>query len=398
MPMLIDGHNDLAWIMRQEYDADLGLVDLAGTVADLHTDLKRLVAGGVAGQFWSVYVSQELFDGPSAVTATLEQIDFVRRFVARYPDRLVLATTADEVEASGDRIASLLGMEGGHCIDGSLAMLRTMRTLGVRYLTLTHNKNVPWADSATDDPVLHGLSDFGEDVVREMNRLGMLVDLSHVSADVMRHALRVTAAPAIFSHSSARALCDHPRNVPDDVLATLGENDGVCMVTFLPAFVSPAVTRWHANAKAEARRRGLGRSDPAYAALMAELEARSPQPAATLKQVVEHIEHVREVAGIDHVGIGGDYMGGEAMPVGLEDVSGYPRLFDALADRGWSKAEMSKLAGENILRVLRAAEDVADPGWLTTSTDLALSARSSSPVSTLPSLLFARDANKRVSI
>ena len=233
--MLIDGHNDLAWAMRREYDADLDAVDLTGVVPDLHTDLKRLKAGGVTGQFWSVYVSPELFAGPSAVTATLEQIDFVRRLVARYPDRLMLATTADEVLASGDRIASLLGMEGGHCIDGSLAVLRMMRALGVRYLTLTHNKNVPWADAATDDPVLHGLSEFGEDVVREMNRLGMLVDLSHVSADVMLHALRVTAAPAIFSHSSARAVCDHPRNVPDDVLATLAQNDGVCMVTFLPA-------------------------------------------------------------------------------------------------------------------------------------------------------------------
>jgi membrane dipeptidase len=359
--MLIDGHNDLAWAMRREYDADLDAVDLTGVVPDLHTDLKRLEAGGVTGQFWSVYVSPELFAGPSAVTATLEQIDFVRRLVARYPDRLMLATTADEVSASGDRIASLLGMEGGHCIDGSLAVLRMMRALGVRYLTLTHNKNVPWADAATDDPVLHGLSEFGEDVVREMNRLGMLVDLSHVSADVMRHALRVTAAPAIFSHSSARAVCDHPRNVPDDVLATLAQNDGVCMVTFLPAFVSPAVARWHAEAKAEARRRGIQKGDPAYDALMIGLAERSPPPVATLTQVVAHIEHVRAVAGVDHVGIGGDYMGGEGMPEGLEDVSGYPRLFAALADRGWSRADLAKLAGENTLRVLRAAEDVAGP-------------------------------------
>jgi membrane dipeptidase len=252
-----------------------------------------------------------------------------------------------------------LGMEGGHCIDGSLAVLRMMRALGVRYLTLTHNKNVPWADSATDVPALGGLSAFGEDVVREMNRLGILVDLSHVSADVMRHALRVTAAPAIFSHSSARAVCDHPRNVPDDVLAALAENDGVCMVTFLPAFISPAVARWHADAKAEARRRGIEKSDPAYDELMARLADRSPPPVATLAQVVTHIEHVREVAGIDHVGIGGDYMGGEAMPEGLEDVAGYPRLLDALADRGWSNADLAKLAGENTQRVLRAAEDVA---------------------------------------
>jgi membrane dipeptidase len=359
MVKLIDGHNDLAWAVRQQYGADLDAVDLT-SAPDLHTDLNRLAAGRVAGQFWSVYVSPEQYVGPAAVCATLEQIDVVRRLVARYPDRLVLATSADDVESAGDRIASLLGMEGGHCIDGSLAVLRMMRALGVRYLTLTHNKNVSWADSATDVPALGGLSAFGEDVVREMNRLGMLVDLSHVSADVMRHALRVTAAPAIFSHSSARAVCDHPRNVPDDVLAALADNDGVCMVTFLPAFISPSVARWHADAKAEARRRRIEKRDPAYDELMARLAEQSPPPVATLAEVVTHIEHVRAVAGIDHVGIGGDYMGGEAMPEGLEDVSGYPRLLDALAGRGWSDADLAKLAGENILRVLRAAEDVAD--------------------------------------
>lgn len=360
MAMLIDGHNDLAWAMREEYDHDLDAVDLTQVTPNLHTDLKRLADGGVTGQFWSVYVPPDLFTGPAAVAATLQQIDFVRRFVARYPDRLVLTTTAAEVEASGNRIASLLGMEGGHCIDGSLAVLRMMRALGVRYLTLTHNKNVSWADSATDEPALHGLSAFGEDVVRELNRLGMLVDLSHVSPDVMRHALRVTAAPAIFSHSSARAICDHPRNVPDDVLTTLAANDGVCMVTFLPAFVAPEVTRWNAEAKAEASRRGLAKGTPGYAALMVELAEQSPPPTATLAHVVAHIEHVREVAGVDHVGIGGDYMGSDAMPEGLEDVSGYPRLLAALAERGWSRRDLAKLAGENVLRVLRTAEDVAE--------------------------------------
>ncbi|HEY6933684.1 MAG TPA: dipeptidase [Marmoricola sp.] len=359
--MLVDGHNDLAWAMRQQYGADLDAIDLTEVVPALHTDLKRLQAGGVSGQFWSVYVSPELFVGAAAVAATLEQIDLVRRLVARYPERMVLATTAAEVEAAGGRVASLLGMEGGHCIDGSLAVLRIMRTLGVRYMTLTHNRNVSWADSATDQPVLHGLSDFGEDVVREMNRLGMLVDLSHVSDDVMRQALRVTAAPAIFSHSSARALCEHPRNVPDDVLAALATNGGVCMVTFLPAFVSPAVTQWNAEAKAEAGRRGVQKGGPAYDALMARLAEQRPPPTATLAEVVAHIEHVRDVAGIDHVGIGGDYMGGEPMPEGLEDVSAYPRLFDALAGRGWSGGDVAKLAGENILRVLRDAEETADP-------------------------------------
>ncbi|WP_460762349.1 dipeptidase [Nocardiopsis oceani] len=362
MTMLIDGHNDLPWAIRQQY-GDLEQVDLTKVVPDLHTDLPRLAAGGVFGQFWSVYVSPELHQGSAAVTATLQQIDLVRRLVARHPDRLVLASTADEVENSRGRVASLLGMEGGHCIGGSLAVLRAMRLLGVRYLTLTHNRNVGWADAATDEPVLGGLSGFGEEVVHEMNRIGMLVDLSHTSPEVMRHALRVTDAPAIFSHSSARALCDHVRNVPDDVLETLAAGGGVCMVTFLPAFVSPEVARWHADARREARHRGVAKGEAAYDALMARLTEQSPPPTATLAQVVEHIEHVREVAGIDHVGIGGDYMGNDPMPEGLEDVAGYPRLFAALADRGWSDSDLAKLAGGNILRVLRAAEDIADPAF-----------------------------------
>ena len=356
MTMLIDGHNDLAWAMRQQYDADLDAVDLAGMVPDLHTDLTRLKAGGVTAQFWSVYVSPVLFPGPSAVAATLQQIDFVRRFVARYPDRLVLATTADEVEASGDRVASLLGMEGGHCIDGSLAVLRMMRALGVRYLTLTHNLNVSWADSATDTPVLHGLSEFGEDVVREMNRLGMLVDLSHVSADVMRHALRVTAAPAIFSHSSARAICDVPRNAPDDVLETLAGNDGVCMVTFVPYFVSQAYVDWVKGAK-EAQP-DLNPMNPADQAKLAE-SYDVPKPEVTLDDVVEHVDHVRGIAGVDHIGLGGDYDGCPEFPTGLADVASYPALFEALADRGWNDTELAKLASGNILRVLRAADDAA---------------------------------------
>lgn len=362
MMMLIDGHNDLAWAIRQQY-GDLDRVDLAKAVPDLHTDLDRLKAGGVFGQFWSVYVSPELYQGSAAVTATLQQIDLIRRLVARYPDQLVLATTADDVENSGGRVASLLGMEGGHCIDGSLAVLRMMRLLGVRYLTLTHNKNLEWADAATDKPVLGGLSEFGEQVVREMNRLSMLVDLSHVSPDVMRHALRISSAPAIFSHSSARAVCDHVRNVPDDVLESLAAGGGVCMVTLLPAFISPAVAHWHAEARRKAQRRGLTKGQTAYGELMAKLAEQSPPPVATLAQVVEHFEHIREVVGIDHIGIGGDYMGNDPMPEGLEDVSGYPRLFAALSESGWSDSDLAKLAGNNVLRVLRAAEDVADPGF-----------------------------------
>jgi membrane dipeptidase len=284
----------------------------------------------------------------------------VRRLVARYPWTLQLATTADDVAAAfADRkIASLMGMEGGHSIDSSIGTLRIMRALGVRYMTLTHNQNVPWADSATDEPVLNGLSEFGERVVAEMNRLGMLVDLSHVSADTMRHALRVTKAPVIFSHSSARAVCDVPRNVPDDVLETLAVNEGVCMVTFVPMFVSPAVAEWFEETKAIAVERGL---DPKNLdelnKLMAERE--ESRPAATVDDVVRHVEHVREVAGVDHLGVGGDYDGCPAFPVGLADVASYPVLFRALADRGWSDEDLAKLAGGNILRVLRAADDTA---------------------------------------
>jgi membrane dipeptidase len=330
--LLVDGHNDLAWAMRELCGYDLDAVDLAAGEPRLHTDLPRLRAGQVGAQFWSVYAPPTLA-GADAVAATLEQIDFVRCLVARYPEHLALATSADEVTGAFDRgrIASLLGMEGGHCIGGSLGVLRMMHALGVRYLTLTHNDNVSWADSATDEPVLHGLSAFGGDVVREMNRLGVLVDLSHVSADVMRHALRVSTVPVIFSHSSARAVCDVPRNVPDDVLATLPGNGGVCMVTFVPGFVSPAhAAWWRAGEEGE-------------------------RPDAGIDDVVRHIEHVRDVAGLGAVGIGGDYDGSRFMPRGLEDVSSYPRLFSALAERGWSDPDLAKLAGGNVLRVLRDA-------------------------------------------
>lgn len=359
---VIDGHNDLAWAMRDLAGYDLDAVDLARAEPRLQTDLPRLRAGGVTGQFWSVFVPSTL-QGADAVTATLEQIDFVHRLVARYPQHLALAGSADEVHAArrDGRIASLLGMEGGHSIDESLGVLRMMHALGVRYMTLTHNGNVSWADSATDDPVLGGLSPFGEGVVREMNRLGMLVDLSHVSSDVMRQALRITSAPVMFSHSSARAVCDVPRNVPDDVLASLAANDGVCMVTFVAKFVSEAHSRWFDEAGDEARARGIDPRDyGAMEPLLLERARHTPPPAATIDDVVAHLEHVREVAGIDHVGVGGDYDGATFMPTGLEDVSGYPRLFAALADRGWSGADLAKLRSDNVLRVLRAAEHVAD--------------------------------------
>ena len=357
---VVDGHNDLPWAAREAAGYDWDRLDIAGRVSATHTDLPRLREGGVGGQFWSVFVPAELA-GDRAVSATLEQVDAVHAMVARYPD-LALATTRGEVEAAwrDGRIASLMGAEGGHSIDSSLGTLRMLFALGVRYLTLTHNDNVPWADSATDEPVLGGLSAFGREVVREMNRLGMLVDLSHVSADTMRDALDVTEAPVLFSHSSARAVCDHPRNVPDDVLARVAGNRGVCMVTFVPTFVSPAVRDWDLEAADAAAREGVSSSDVlAYSAFAAQRRRTHPMPESTVADVVAHCEHVREVAGIEHVGLGGDYDGCDVLPTGLDDVSGYPRLLAALAERGWSDADLGLLTSGNVLRVLGDAQQRA---------------------------------------
>jgi membrane dipeptidase len=368
---LIDGHNDLPWALRErarQNGADVSRVvfDLEAPAAGLHTDLPRLAAGGIGAQFWSVYVPASLAgdgtEGNGAVAAVLEQIDLARRMIARYPGSFGLALTADDVEqvfASG-RVASLLGAEGGHAIAGSLGVLRMLYTLGVRYLTLTHNANVGWADSATDEPQAGGLTAFGRDVVREMQRIGMLVDLSHVAVSTMHHALDVAQAPVIFSHSSARALCDFPRNVPDDVLARLPGNGGVCMVTFVPAFVSQECASWTAGLKAEAARRGL---DPRHLdqlfSIKAEWEQAHPRPGSTLAQVADHIEHVREVAGGEHVGLGGDFDGTDDVTAGLEDVSTYPALFAELLRRGWTEPDCAALAGGNLLRALRSAEAFA---------------------------------------
>ncbi|MFJ2576494.1 dipeptidase [Kitasatospora aureofaciens] len=360
---VVDGHNDLPWAMREQVGYDLGTLDLAADQSDrLHTDLARLAEGGVGAQFWSVYVPTRLA-GDHAVSATLEQIDFVHALVERYPDRLRLARTADDMGAARaeGRIASLMGAEGGHSIDCSLATLRALYELGVRYLTLTHNDNVPWADSATDKPVAGGLTRFGEEVVREMNRLGMLVDLSHVSADTMRDALRVTEAPVVFSHSSARSVCDHPRNIPDDVLAQLPANGGVAMATFVPKFILPAAIEWTARADENMRAHGLHPLDttPAGMARQHAFEAEHPRPIATPATVADHLDHMREVAGIDHIGIGGDFDGTAFLPDGLGSVAGYPNLIAELLRRHWSEADLAKLTWHNAVRVLRDAESVA---------------------------------------
>jgi membrane dipeptidase len=353
---LIDGHNDLPWALRRRGDADL-----AQPVTGTHTDLPRLAAGGVGGQFWSVYVPAS-FAGDGAVAAVLEQVDLARRMIARYPGAMELALTAADVErifASG-RVASLLGAEGGHAIAGSLGVLRMLYALGVRYMTLTHNANVGWADSATDEAAAGGLTGFGRDVVREMQRIGMMVDLSHTAASTMHQALDVAAAPVIFSHSSARAVCDSPRNVPDDVLARLPGNGGVCMVTFVPAFVSQECADWLAGLKAEAARRGLDpRNLEQLFSVTSEWEAAHPPPRATLAQVADHIDHVRAVAGVAHVGLGGDFDGTPDVTAGLEDVSAYPALFTELLARGWTEADCAAVAGGNVLRALRAAESFA---------------------------------------
>jgi membrane dipeptidase len=362
---LIDGHNDLPWALRQRHGNDPHAVDLSADLdasTELHTDIPRLREGGVGGQFWSVYVPASL-EPVEAAKATFEQIDTVKRIVAAHPDVFELATTADEVQRihRRGRIASLMGMEGGYSIDGSLGLLREFHDAGARYMTLTHSKTTTWADSATDAPKWGGLSPFGEQVVKEMNRLGMMVDLSHVSEETMLDAMRVSEAPVIFSHSSARAVTDHPRNVPDSVLRLMPEDGGVVMVTFVPGFISEDVRAWGAaRAAEEARLKSLEPGDPkAVTDGMAAWAAAHPSPTASVADVVAHIQHVRQVAGVDHVGLGGDFDGVSALPVGVEGVDAYPRILAALMAAGWTEADIRKLAGENVLRVMRAVEATA---------------------------------------
>ncbi|CAM5480949.1 dipeptidase [Rhodanobacter lindaniclasticus] len=376
---LIDGHNDLPWEIRARF-GNAGGVDLGRDTANLPpvmedgelapplmTDIPRLRQGHVGAQFWSVWIPPTV-TGPAAVKMTLEQIDIVKTMTARYPKDLQMAYSAADIERAfkAGRIASLIGIEGGHQIDNSLPVLRQMYALGARYMTLTHTLDNDWADSATDTPRHHGLTAFGRAVVHEMNRLGMLVDLSHVSPDTMRDALRSSVAPVIFSHSGARALNDHPRDVPDDVLRLVKQNHGIVMATFATFYVSSARNRWAADRAAEQTRLSappyaglyIGQPERAKAALAA-WDRQHPAPAVTLAMVADHIEHIRDVAGIDGVGIGSDFDGIPDTPEGLDGVDKYPALFAELARRGWSDADLAKLAGGNMLRVMREAAAVA---------------------------------------
>ncbi len=366
-----DGHNDVPEQLRARRGDVLAGFDFNDTRAEpdgkggtkpMHTDFPRLAQGRVGAQFWSVYVDADLAE-PEAVVATLQQIDVTKRLIARYPDRLALALTADEVERAmkQGKIASLIGMEGGHSIDGSLGVLRQMYDLGARYMTLTHSQNTAWADSATAAPEHDGLTEFGRDVVREMQRLGMLVDLSHVSEATMMDALDVARAPVIFSHSGARAINGHSRNVPDSVLARLAANGGIVMVVGLPGYLSEERRQWYARREAEqASLKSLWQGQPeAVDAAMAQWDAQYPEPKASAATMADHVDHIREIAGIDHIGIGGDYDGMDSGPVGMEDVAGYPALFTELARRGYSQADLEKISSRNMMRVLRAAEAYA---------------------------------------
>jgi membrane dipeptidase len=360
---LIDGHNDLPWAIRESKTAprDVDAYDLRRHTTG-HTDLERLRAGMVSGQFWSVYIPGEIADSGFA-RVQMEQIDIARRIIDKYPDRLMWALTAHDLRRAQKegKVGSLLGLEGGHAIENSLGTLRDYYDLGARYMTLTHNVTTAWADAALDSAKHGGLTEFGKEVVREMNRMGMLVDLSHVSPGTMSDALDVTEAPVIFSHSAARAVVDHKRNVPDSILRRVPANGGVVMVPFVTGFVSPEIAAFEReeNLFAADLRKKLGADTAAYRAAMRARTAARPMPKATLSQVADQIEYVRKIAGADHVGIGGDFDGISEVVVGLEDVSKYPALFAELAHRGWSDEDLRKLAGENILRALERAERVA---------------------------------------
>lgn len=360
--LLIDGHNDLPWVLRKKGSLRFDKLDISEAQKELHTDIPRLKRGGVGAQFWSVYVpANTAYDG-TALSATLEQIEMVDAMIERYPGTFSKAFTVGDIQriAGEGKIASLIGVEGGHSIENSLNVLRQLYKLGARYMTLTHSDTLDWADSATDEARHGGLTPFGEDVVREMNRLGMMVDLSHVSPGTMKHALRISKSPIIFSHSSARAVADHPRNVPDDVLKLVAENGGVVMVNFFSGFVVPAAADNYAQSFALRREQEklLGDKDKADEVVKRWRRA-NPMPRGTIHDLVDHIDHIVSVAGINHVGIGSDYDGVSILPTQLEDVSTYPLITQALLDRGYSEAEIKRVLGENVLRVMREVEKVA---------------------------------------
>ncbi len=365
---VFDGHNDVPYQLRGRFENQINDFDFADTSDTgsshaggraMHTDVARLVEGRVGAQYWSVYVPASLSE-PEAVQMTMEQIDVMKRLIDRYPQALRYAVTADDVERAMEdgRVASMLGMEGGHSIGSSLAVLRQMYALGARYMTITHSENTPWADSSTDAPEHGGLTDFGKDVIREMNRIGMLVDLSHVSEQTMMDALDVARSPVIFSHSGARAINGHARNVPDSVLMRLPENGGIVMVVALPGFLNNELREWYSQREAEEARLGsLFQGQPSVvAAALTEWDAANPDPATMITHMADHIDHIRELVGVEHIGIGADFDGMPSGPVGFEDVGGYPQLFAELARRGYSQVEMELIASRNAIRVLRQAE------------------------------------------
>ncbi len=361
--MLIDGHNDLPWKLRERGTLSFEKLDIAQPQPELHTDIPRLRQGGVKAQFWSVFVPASTRHDGRALATTLEQIALVKAMMVRYPDVFELAGTVDDVEriSKSGKIASLIGVEGGHSIENSLAVLRQLYAEGARYMTLTHSDTLDWADSATDEERHGGLTPFGEEVVREMNRLGMLVDLSHVSVPTMKHALRISRAPVIFSHSSARALADHPRNVPDDVLKLTAANGGVVMVNFYPGFIVASAAERGKRAIGVRREleKKFGRDNEKIRAEMRRWALENPIDAGSVHLVLDHIDHIVRVAGVDHVGLGSDFDGIEAVPRQLEDVSTYPKITQGLLDRGYSEADIRKILGGNVLRAMRGAEQTA---------------------------------------
>jgi len=360
--IVIDGHNDLPYRVRTRADSSFDEIDIAEDQPDLHTDIARLRAGGVGAQFWSAYVPPEFDKQGGAAAYALEQIDLIRRMCDRYPETFELAHTADDIERihADGKIGSLIGVEGGHAIEESLGTLRMFYTLGVRYLTLTHADSLSWCDSATDDPISGGLSEFGEEVVLEMNRLGMLVDISHISADAMRHVLRVTKAPVIASHSGAYTIAEHDRNVPDDVLDSIKANNGVVMVNFFSGYVEPTAAKMMANMfDVERELRAKHPDEDDYEKAKAAWREANPYPAGTVHDVIDHIDHIVKIAGVDHAGLGSDYDGVRLLPKQLEDVASYPVITQALLDRGYNDEEVRKIVGGNAIRALREAEAVA---------------------------------------